>query len=247
MTGEYRRPGEAPGGADEAGGIALDAEVRSLARRYRRVGRLLTAGVVLAAVGGPGVALPISGTGAALAVLLAVAVLGVVPAVRVRGETELRTARSPSAVRAQFRRPVNPVTALSAAWADAVDPTEVEGTLGAVRVRTTFLGARTGQYRIAVTDGDGSGGGPDDGAPDAGGPIRLWFSKGGEAISVARIRIRADGDGTLVTIDGRPRSRLSGLGLLANLVEGRYQTRVLERYGYEVVQERTHFALVGDP
>jgi len=213
---------------------------------------------LLALVGLPTLAFRAAGFVPALAVVAVVLVLGTLPLVRVRGETELATDHSPSRVRAEFRRTANPATALSMGWADAVEPVEVPRAVSAADVRVTSLWVFSTTYRIVVTEegepgtgrsADGPGGErrASDGHPASDPePIRLWLTKDGDPFSTAEIRVHDEDDRTRVSVEGRRRSRFHGLRLAVNYLEGRYQERVLDHYGYEVVDSTLHLGLRSD-
>lgn len=255
MDGEFRRPGE------ETDGIEVDREVRTIAGRFQRIANGTGVASHVALFGGPVVAFVLSGPIAALAVIPAVYLIAGASLFRVGSEVDLVTDRPPAAVRSEFRRPNNPVTAIAVAAADEVEPIDVPGAVAAVLLRSTALEVFESEARLVVSELEASGSGdgatpPTDGPRVGdrraraggrrsadGGPFRIRLLKDDEVFSTVDVRVRDEGDRTGVAVEAETRPRLSALRLALALLEARYQERISEHYGYEERDSELHVRL----
>lgn len=147
MTDDFRRPPR------ESGGIEIDGEVRALGARFQRILAVVTVGYLAAVAAGVVLVVVVLDSLPLVVPVLGGFLLGEVSLFRVRTELELATERTPAAVRSEFRRPINPVTALVVGQAEEVRPVEVPGAVAAVASRVTFLWAEA-ENRLVVTEGD---------------------------------------------------------------------------------------------
>ena len=193
----------------------------------------------------------------AVVVLGATLFLWVVLGVDVRNEATVETDRPVEAVRSEFARLENPVTAFAVNWADEVTETAGdastapsggdeqttdeqtgeersvdEPTLGEERCAVlggTFFGVFRHSYRLRVRRT----------GEDA---FEIRFGDDGRADGRVVVALEPTETGTRVGIRSRS-TRVRVTKLLLSLVQRRYERRVLETYGYRPVESSVNLDL----
>lgn len=199
--------------------IEIPETVASIARRYRRLDRLLSVGVAIVAVLAVGVAfvlLPF-----ALAVLLAIVLLVVLrlPLFGLSGSIELATNTDPETVRADFESETPPVLAFQWASAD-----EVRSTADGPTYEFSYL---FGLRSISMTTEVASD-------PETG-VVELSSATGDRAWGTYVVSICGADGSTTVDVELASDRRFELARLTQLVAASRYQPEVLDAQGYAVV------------
>lgn len=158
-------------------------------------------------------------------VFLSFHLVDTVPLFDLRGEGVLETDKPPEAVRGEFEAIVNPLTAVAVAWADEIreGSTNRGGTTAVLEGKLLKLFTR--EYRLRVDHGDGDS-------------IRILFEKGDDIDATIELSILAQDDATRVAMRSRHGEERI-LGLLHLFLQNRFEKRVMEHFGYRVVEGST--------
>ncbi|MFC7325471.1 hypothetical protein ACFQMF_12870 [Halorubrum rutilum] len=245
---------------------ARRSDVRSIAKRYRRVERAVVWLVALAAAVTFLVAFALADLVPALAVAAALVVAFRAPILRRSGTTRLRTDAAPEAVVEAFASATPPVLAFQWGTADEIRPASGGG--DATYEHSALLGLRT--YSLAVEteaegtrevdavagaddDGDGDGGADvvsDGGEGDTGGPLARVHIEGtldGEPWAAYSVAVRGAGDGepggTVVDVELLPRRRFGLRSVPQALVADAYYVDAFAAQGYAVVDRDVSFGV----
>jgi hypothetical protein len=196
-------------------------DVRAVARRYVRVERPLTAGVVLLAAAVGGGAFLVLALVPALAVAAGVVVALRLPVVQSQGRAVLRTDADAGTARADFAGPTPPSLALQWGLADEVVPTDD----GARYEVSYLLGLRSQTLTVETREtADG---------------LELVVTADGQPWAVYTVAVE-DGDDTRATVAWRSDRRFGLRRLPQWLVARRYREAALAAQGYETVERDAH-------